>query len=119
MERSRFSGTRFGNALHQALEHVDFAAWHDWRDALPPPEQFQPLREALDDFGFSSEADQEDGLLVLSAMIRETLNAPMPEGTRLAALPASARSAEMEFHLALSPAARAGGPADRQDRSCL
>ena len=27
----RFSGTRFGNALHHALEHVDFAAWRDAR----------------------------------------------------------------------------------------
>ena len=32
----RFSGSRFGNVLHDALEHVDFAAWSDWRAGNAP-----------------------------------------------------------------------------------
>ena len=101
--RSRFSGSRFGNVLHEALENVDFAAWQDFRGELPPTGQLEPLQVALRRAGFGSEADQADGVRLLCALVGETLNAPMPEGTRLAWLPAPARLSEMEFHLALAP----------------
>ncbi len=101
--RSRFSGSRFGNALHEALECVDFAAWLDWRDALPPTGQLEAVASALRNWGYASELDQEEGLPLLTALVSETLNAPMPEGTRLAALPGARRCIEMEFHLALAP----------------
>ena len=54
-------------------------------------------------WGYASEVDQEEGLPLLTALVSETLNAPMPEGTRLASLPGARRCIEMEFHLALAP----------------
>lgn len=103
LQRSRFSGSRFGNALHEALERIDFAAWLDWRDVLPPTGQLEVIASALRNWGYASELDQEEGMPLLTALVSETLNAPMPEGTRLAALPSSSRCIEMEFHLALAP----------------
>ncbi len=103
LERSRYAGPRFGNALHQALEHVAPAAWTDWRGAAPPTGQFEVIADALAAHGFDSDADRVDGVATLSQLVGETLNTAMPEGTRLAQLPAASRLAEMEFHLALAP----------------
>jgi exodeoxyribonuclease V beta subunit len=103
LPRSRFSGSRFGNVLHQALEKIDFNAWLDWRDELPPTGQMPALQQALSDHGYASEADQFEGLPLLTALVSETLNTAMPEGVRLAALGEPARRAEMEFHLSLAP----------------
>jgi exodeoxyribonuclease V beta subunit len=100
---SRFAGTRFGNALHEALERVVFGAWRDDRGELPPTGQLDALATALRHAGFASEADQLDGVPVLTALVSDTLNARMPEGARLADLPPAQRMAEMEFHLALAP----------------
>jgi exodeoxyribonuclease V beta subunit len=102
---SRFAGTRFGNVLHAALERVDFAAWDDWRGELPPPHQLEPLEKALRDGGFASLADRDEGVPLLTALVAQTLNAPLPEGVHLAALPADALGIEMEFHLAFAPVA--------------
>ena len=101
--RSRFSGSRFGNALHEALENVDFAAWRDFSGDTPPTGQLAALEDALRHAGYSSDADQVDGVRVLCDLVGRTLNAPMPEGTRLAWLPAHERLSEMEFHLSLAP----------------
>ena len=98
--RDAFSGSRFGNALHLALERVDFAAWRDWREPLPPPGELPAIVAGLAEGGFAEEAE---GVARLTALVSETLNASMPEGTRLAWLDADARRAEMEFHLALAP----------------
>jgi exodeoxyribonuclease V beta subunit len=103
LARTRFSGSRYGNALHDALELVDFAAWRDHRGTLPPAGQVAPLADALRAAGFASDADQLEGVPVLTALVSETLNAAMPEGARLATVPPAARLAEMEFHLALAP----------------
>ncbi len=103
LDYSRYAGPRFGNALHRALERVDFAAWLDWRGPAPPTGQFDAVVEALAQHGFDTEGDRSEGVTQLSALIGETLNAPMPEGTRLALLPAARRIAEMEFHLSLAP----------------
>ncbi len=103
LEYTRYAGPRFGNALHRALEQVDFATWLDWRGPAPPTGQLDAVVEALAYHGFDTEADRSEGVTQLSGLIGETLNAPMPEGTRLALLPAARRIAEMEFHLALAP----------------
>ncbi|MEO8161901.1 MAG: PD-(D/E)XK nuclease family protein, partial [Arenimonas sp.] len=103
LQRSRFSGTRFGNALHGALEAIRFADWREWQGALPPTGQLEPVREALRREGFASESDLDEGLPILTFLIRETLNAPMPEGTQLASLAPEAMCVEMEFHFELAP----------------
>ena len=102
-ERSPFAGARFGNVLHAALERVDFAAWHGWRRDEPPPAQAAPLREALRGGGYDSDTLLAEGERLLTALVRHTLNTPLPEGIRLAELPPQARRNELEFHFALRP----------------
>ena len=121
----RFSGSRFGNALHLALENSDFAAWALWRGGQPaPPGGDEPLLRELRREGYGtvdrgpgglsdparerqaqSNAQQEmaDGLALLTELVGQTLIAPLPEGTRLCDVPASQRRAEIEFHFALQP----------------
>jgi exodeoxyribonuclease V beta subunit len=103
LQRQRFAGTRFGNALHGALEEVRFADWHGWEGVLPPPGQLEPVREALRREGFASEADLDDGLPLLTQLIAATLNTRLPEGTVLATRPPETLCVEMEFHLELAP----------------
>lgn len=98
----RFSGSRFGNVLHAALEHVDFAAWRDWREQAAPIGQDEPLRNALRSGGYV-EAELEDGIAELTGLVGRTLTVPLPEGGRLCQLPADARRAELEFHFSLKP----------------
>ena len=97
---ARFTGTRFGNALHQALENVDFARWRDWRADAPPAGEEEILTAALRREGYA-DAELDDGVPLLARLIRDTLNARMPEGARLCDLPIDARRAEMEFHFAM------------------
>jgi exodeoxyribonuclease V beta subunit len=99
---ARFTGTRFGNALHLALEGVDFTRWRDWRADAPPPGEEDVMFAALRREGYV-DADLDDGLPLLAGLVRKTLNARMPEGARLCDLPADARRAEMEFHFAMGP----------------
>jgi exodeoxyribonuclease V beta subunit len=98
----RFSGSRFGNVLHDALEHVDFTAWSDWRGGNPPPAQADALADALRAEGYA-DADLDDGIATLTSLIGNTLTVALPEGGRLCDLPADARRAELEFHFALQP----------------
>lgn len=99
----RFSGSRFGNVLHEALEHCDFAAWRDWQaGAVMPALSLDPLREALKSGGYG-EADMEDGVAALLPLVGNTLTVALPEGIRLADLPDAQRRAEIEFHFALQP----------------
>ena len=97
---SRFSGARFGNALHSALEATDFSAWRDFSGELPPTGEYEHLAAALRGQGYASEIDQLEGLPLLTHLIAATLNTRMPEGATLSQLPRVARCAEMEFHLA-------------------
>jgi exodeoxyribonuclease V beta subunit len=99
----RFTGSRFGNVLHMALEHVDFVAWQGCGDSMPIG-QDAPLRAALRSEGYSDE-DIEDGLPLLARLVAATLNSRLPEGVRLSELADDARRAEMEFHFALQPTA--------------
>ena len=95
-----FAGSRFGNAVHQALEHVDFAAWRDHAGETPPAGQAQALLDALLGQGYAEKL-HEAGVRELTPLIARTLNAPLPEGVRLCQLPPQARRVELEFHLAL------------------
>ncbi len=99
----RFSGSRFGNVLHMALEHVDFFAWKDCGESIPVG-QDAPLRAALRSEGYADE-DMEDGVPLLATLVAATLNSRLPEGVRLSELADDARRAEMEFHFALRPTA--------------
>jgi exodeoxyribonuclease V beta subunit len=98
----RFSGSRFGNVLHDALEHVDFSAWRDWREAQAPEGQEDALREALRGGGYA-DVDLDDGVAELTILIGRTLTVALPEGGALSDLPADARRAELEFHFSLKP----------------
>jgi exodeoxyribonuclease V beta subunit len=97
-----FGGSRFGNVLHDALEHVDFAAWRDWRGSAAPPGQDAALRGALLRGGYAA-SELDAGLAALQPLVAHTLTATLPEGGRLCDLPIDARRAEMEFHFALQP----------------
>jgi exodeoxyribonuclease V beta subunit len=103
---ARFSGSRFGNVLHGALERVDFAAWSRWPHAEPPATELAHLRAALHAEGYA-DADLDDGIAVLVPLIGHTLAVTLPEGVRLADVPPDQRVAEMEFHFALRPTATA------------
>ncbi len=101
---SRFSGARFGNVLHEALETVDFARWRDVHGDVPPPGQSEALERALRNGGYGSANDLAEGVPLLARLVGHTLNVVLPEGVRLADLPAAQRRPEMEFHFSLAPA---------------
>ena len=96
----RFSGSRFGNVLHGALERVDFAAWSQWPHAPLPASEVVHLQKALHAEGYG-EDDIEDGVAALEPLIGHTLTVTLPEGARLGDVPSGQRLAEMEFHFAL------------------
>lgn len=109
---ARFGGTRFGNALHQALEHVDFARWRDHAGDAAPAGEARHLEQALRDQDYP-QADLADGVRELAALVARTLNAALPvsaHGTgqvrtresRLCELPPRDRIAELEFHFSLA-----------------
>jgi exodeoxyribonuclease V beta subunit len=99
---SPYVGARFGNALHAALETIDFARWRDWRDDAPPPGEEEALRRALGENGYVDDGIA-GGLAPLTALVRDTVNTRLPEGARLADIAPGARRAEIEFHFALHP----------------
>ncbi|GAB3737582.1 exodeoxyribonuclease V subunit beta [Luteimonas pelagia] len=99
----RFSGSRFGNVLHAALENARFERWAGWRDGdAAPAGEDRVLRDALGAEGYGA-ADLEDGLALLTSLVGRTLNVPLPEGGPLHALPQAERRAEIEFHFAMRP----------------
>ena len=99
----RFSGSRFGNVLHEAMEKAAFPAWACWRpgDAAPTGED-AVLRDALHAGGYA-EADLDDGIGLLTSLVGRTLTVALPEGDALHALGEHQRSAEIEFHFAMQP----------------
>ncbi|WP_305806409.1 exodeoxyribonuclease V subunit beta [Stenotrophomonas sp. YIM B06876] len=101
----RFSGSRFGNVLHDALEHTDFSAWRQWRaDDVAPAGCADGLRGALRAEGYADD-DLEDGVALLTALVGQTLTVGLPEGGCLADLAPFERRAEIEFHFAMQPTA--------------
>ncbi len=115
--RQRFAGGRFGNALHDALEHAEMAHWRlpaealaddgpawdpDHPGALAPAARAR-LVQALRREGYASEADLALGVPLLARLVHATVHARMPEGARLVELPDADKRHEMEFHLHLEP----------------
>ncbi|NIJ91006.1 exodeoxyribonuclease V beta subunit [Xanthomonas campestris] len=99
----RFAGNRFGVVMHDVFERCDFAAWQAWRPGQPAPDgQAAPIVEALQRGGYAQD-ELDDGLSILTALIGHTLTVALPEGTRLADVPAPQRRNEMEFHFAMRP----------------
>jgi exodeoxyribonuclease V beta subunit len=101
---SPYAGARFGNALHAALETIDFARWRDWQGDAPPPGEESVLRAALGANGYVDEGIA-GGLAPLARLVRDTVNARLPEGVRLADIAPAERRAEIEFHFALGAVA--------------
>ncbi|WHL18856.1 UvrD-helicase domain-containing protein [Stenotrophomonas acidaminiphila] len=101
----RFAGSRFGNVLHAALETTEFGAWSGWRpgDAAPAG-QAAVIAAALRAEGYA-EADIDDGVALLTALVGQTLTVALPEGGALHALGTGERRAEIEFHFAMQPTA--------------
>ena len=99
----RFAGARFGVVLHDVLERSDFARWASWvpGDAAPAADA-AIIVERLRAAGYTGE-DIDDGLVVLTPLIGQTLTVSLPEGTRLADVPPDRRRAEIEFQFALAP----------------
>ncbi|WP_372017098.1 UvrD-helicase domain-containing protein [Pseudoxanthomonas sp. 10H] len=99
----RFSGNRFGVALHAALEHCDFAAWRGWREGEPVPAgEAAPIAEALRAGGYGAD-ELDDGIVLATRLIGHTLTVALPEGVRLCEVPAGERRPEIEFQFALQP----------------
>ncbi|MFS8063366.1 MAG: 3'-5' exonuclease, partial [Luteimonas sp.] len=105
----RFSGTRFGNTLHHALEHARFAAWAGVEGDGVPEGEREVLLEALRQHHYR-DADLDDGVRALAPLIARTLNASLPTvageaDIRLCELHDRDRIAELEFHFTLRGAA--------------
>ena len=100
---ARFAGNRYGVALHAALEHADFAAWTRWHagDAAPA-EEARVIADALGAEGYGAEV-MDDGIVLTTRLVGQTLTVALPEGMRLCDLPATERRAEIEFQFALAP----------------
>src|SRR5690606_33405295 len=100
----RFAGTRFGVVLHDVLENTDFARWAAWTPGAPAPDAdaVDLIAKRLRAGGYPAE-DIEDGIRVLTPLIGHTLTVALPEGVRLADVPADARRPEIEFQFALAP----------------
>jgi exodeoxyribonuclease V beta subunit len=101
---SPYAGARFGNALHAALEWIEFPRWRDWQEDVPPPGEEDALQRALGANGYVDDGIA-GGLAPLTALVRATVNARLPEGVRLVDIAPRDRRAEIEFHFALRPVA--------------
>ena len=100
----RFAGTRFGVVLHDVFERTDFARWAAWTPGAPAPgpDEAALLAERLRAGGYPA-ADLDDGVAVLTSLVGHTLTVALPEGPRLADVPAHCRRPEIEFQFALAP----------------
>ncbi|KGI78751.1 hypothetical protein LF63_0104425 [Oleiagrimonas soli] len=90
-------GSRFGSAVHDILEHIDFAAWGDADAALPEAER-EIVARALAAEGFTTPAAQR----TVIGLLQRTLRTPIVDDLCLAALPPSERRAEMAFDFGIS-----------------
>ena len=100
----RFAGTRFGVVLHDVLERTDFARWIEWTPgaSAPTADEADLIAERLRAGGYPA-GDIDDGVEVLVPLIGHTLTVALPEGVRLADVPAHQRRPEIEFQFALAP----------------
>ena len=96
-------GPRFGNAVHNALEQVDFAAWHGPLTTPWPRGEVRVIRQALADQGYAG--DELDRAVDATArMVAAALRAPVLASVCLADVAPDARLAEMEFHFGMDRA---------------
>ncbi len=99
----RFAGARFGVVLHDVLERSDFAAWSRWTPGdAAPADAVATIVERLRQAGYGDD-DVADGIDILVPLVGQTLTVPLPEGVRLADVPAHDRRPEIEFQFALAP----------------
>ncbi|MHC9083789.1 UvrD-helicase domain-containing protein [Luteimonas sp. RIT-PG2_3] len=99
----RFAGARFGVVLHDVLERSAFERWAQWTPGSPPPqEDADVIVERLRAGGYPTQ-DIDDGLAFLAPLVGQTLTVTLPEGVRLADVPAERRRPEIEFQFALAP----------------
>lgn len=99
----RFAGNRFGVVMHEVLEACDFAAWQTWAPGQPAPAgEAAVILQCLQRGGYAQDA-LADGVAMLTMLVGQTLTVRLPEGSRLASVPATARRNEMEFHFAMRP----------------
>jgi exodeoxyribonuclease V beta subunit len=104
--RSTLAGPRFGTAVHAALEHADYAAWSGANET--PESQRDLIIRCLRAQGLPESGMRiEEAVHQTGACVAAALNAALPCGMRVGALATNARRAELEFHLALAPAAAA------------
>ena len=97
----RFTGNRYGVALHAALEHADFGAWRGWQPGhAAPAEERTVIADALRDEGYAADV-LDDGIALTTQLVGQTLTAALPEGVRLCDVPAGERRPEIEFQFAL------------------
>ncbi len=100
---TRFMGPRFGVVLHDALERSDFAAWSHWTPEAPAPDgEADIILARLRQAGYGAD-DLGDGIAVIAPLVGQTLTVTLPEGVRLADVPADRRRPEIEFQFALAP----------------
>jgi len=98
-----FSGSRFGNVLHNTLETIDFAAWANWQPSQEVPEdQREAIIRSLHMYGYEA-SELDVGISVVTELIGQTLTVNLPEGGALHSLPPDQRRAEIEFHFAMQP----------------
>jgi exodeoxyribonuclease V beta subunit len=98
---ARFSGNRYGVALHAALEHADFAAWRDWQAGeAAPADEARVIADALAQEGYGADV-LDDGVALTTQLVGQTLTVALPEGVRLCDVPAGQRRAEIEFQFSL------------------
>lgn len=97
------AGARFGSAVHAALEHADFAAWHG-AEGIPDAQRDLIVRslraQGLPEPGTLS---LERAVVQVGDCMRGALNVPLACGARLCDVSSTRRRAEMEFHLRLAP----------------
>ena len=105
---ARFSGNRYGVALHAALEHLalapgGFEAWRGWHAGSDAPrEHASDIADALRQEGYGNDV-LPDGIALTTHLVGQTLTVALPEGVRLCDLPMDQRQPEIEFQFALQP----------------
>ncbi len=88
-------GSRFGSAVHDALEHADFS---DWAADPVPNTQRKGVARALAGQGLSGPAAEQ----AVTDLITTSLRTPMLDDLSLATLPPAQYRAEMEFHFGIA-----------------
>jgi exodeoxyribonuclease V beta subunit len=97
-------GERFGTAMHEILEHADFAAWEGHAGGAPPAAAREAIHASLRRHLSEAQGREAELQRVATQLVAAALNANLPGGARLAAVAATARRAEMPFHLAMGGA---------------